>query len=110
MTISIIVPAYKEKNNIKILINKINSEIEIKNIIIVDDSPQKEIEHLTTISVRHALPNSPCQSTQNPRDQGIYRSGDWMTHASIEGALRSGRIAAEAVLHDLDADQSSAAP
>lgn len=44
MTISIIVPAYKEKNNIKILINKINSEIEIKNIIIVDDSPQKEIE------------------------------------------------------------------
>lgn len=71
--------------------------------------PQKEIEHLTTISVRHALPNSPCQSTQSPRDRGIYRSGDWMTHASIEGALRSGRIAAEAVLHDLDADQFSAA-
>lgn len=44
MTISIIIPAYKEKDNIKNLINRINSEVKIKNIIIIDDSPFKEIE------------------------------------------------------------------
>ena len=61
------------------------------------------IEHLTTVVVRQALPESPCRASQEARDQGLYRSGDWTTHASIEGALRSGRIAAEAVLQDLEA-------
>ena len=61
------------------------------------------IEHLTTVEVRQALPESPCRASQEARDQGLYRSGDWTTHASIEGALRSGRIAAEAVLQDLEA-------
>ena len=63
---------------------------------------EEHIEHLTTIEVRHALPESPCRASQDAREHGIYRSGDWTTHASIEGALRSGRIAAESVLQDLE--------
>ena len=68
---------------------------------------EEHIEHLTTVEVRQALPESPCQASQDARNQGIYRSGDWTTHASIEGALRSGRIAAESVLHDLKAKSNS---
>ena len=67
------------------------------------DLPADHIEHLTTVEVRQALPESPCRASQDARDQGLYRSGDWTTHASIEGALRSGRIAAEAVIQDLEA-------
>ena len=67
------------------------------------DLPADHIEHLTTVEVRQALPESPCRASQEARDQGLYRSGDWTTHASIEGALRSGRIAAEAVIQDLEA-------
>ena len=63
--------------------------------------PESQTEHLTTVKVKRALPQSPAQATQEPRGEGVYRSGDWTTHASIEGALRSGRIAAEAVLEDL---------
>ena len=67
------------------------------------DLPADHIQHLTTVEVRQALPESPCRASQEARDQGLYRSGDWTTHASIEGALRSGRIAAEAVIQDLEA-------
>ena len=63
---------------------------------------EEHIEHLPTIVVRHARPASPCRASQDAREHGIYRSGDWTTHASIEGALRSGRIAAESVLQDLE--------
>lgn len=69
--------------------------------------PADHIEHLTTIEVRQALPESPCRASQDARDQGLYRSGDWTTHASIEGALRSGRIAAESVLQDLEAKSNA---
>ena len=65
------------------------------------------IKHLTTVEVRQALPESPCRASHNARDQGLYRGGDWTTHASIEGALRSGRIAAEAVIQDLKAKSAA---
>ena len=68
--------------------------------------PESKTEHLTTVKIKRALPESPGRSSQDPRDQGIYRSGDWTTHASIEGALRSGRIAAESVLQDLEEKSS----
>jgi len=45
MNISIIIPTFKEKENIKNLINLIKSEIEISKIIIVDDSPSEEIKN-----------------------------------------------------------------
>ena len=45
MDISIIIPTFKEKENIKNLINLIKSEIEISKIIIVDDSPSEEIKN-----------------------------------------------------------------
>ena len=45
MDISIIIPTFKEKENIKNLINLIKSEIEISRIIIVDDSPSEEIKN-----------------------------------------------------------------
>ena len=34
---------------------------------------------------------------------GLYRAGDYLTNASIQGAFRSGRLAAQAVLADLGA-------
>ena len=45
MNISIIIPTFKEKENIENLINLIKSEIEISKIIIVDDSPNEEIKN-----------------------------------------------------------------
>tara|TARA_X000001036_G_scaffold243725_1_gene227380 strand:- start:1076 stop:1795 length:720 start_codon:yes stop_codon:yes gene_type:complete len=45
MNISIIIPTFKERENIKNLINLIKSEIEISKIIIVDDSPNEEIKN-----------------------------------------------------------------
>ena len=44
MNISIIIPTFKEKENIKNLINLIKSKIESSNIIIVDDSPDESIK------------------------------------------------------------------
>lgn len=43
MPLSIIIPTYNESKNIKHLINKINEELKIKKIIVVDDSPQNNI-------------------------------------------------------------------
>lgn len=45
MNISIIIPTFKEKENIKNLINLIKSEIEVSKIIVVDDSPSEEIKN-----------------------------------------------------------------
>ena len=45
MNISIVIPTFKEKENIKNLINLIKSEIEISKIIVVDDSPSEEIKN-----------------------------------------------------------------
>jgi phytoene dehydrogenase-like protein len=63
---------------------------------------------LRSYRIRYALPaqNPPFLS---PRDAdvrvrpGLYRCGDWAATASINGAMRSGRRAAEAVLADRSA-------
>ncbi len=44
MDLVIVIPTYKEEDNIKILIDKINDQIENVNIIIVDDSPEDNIK------------------------------------------------------------------
>lgn len=62
--------------------------------------------HLRSYQIRHALPegrqlrlgDGPLQAVLAP---GLYRCGDWCEDASINGALISGRRAAEAVLGSL---------
>lgn len=60
-------------------------------------------QHLRTYQIRHALPegrqlrlgSGPLPAAISP---GLYRCGDWCEDASINGALISGRRAAEAVM------------
>ncbi|MFM8409413.1 MAG: FAD-dependent oxidoreductase, partial [Alphaproteobacteria bacterium] len=56
--------------------------------------------HLRSYRVAHALPDRPARLSANLRP-GLWRCGDWCEQASINGALVSGRKAAEAVLADL---------
>ena len=57
--------------------------------------------HLRSYRVAHALPDRPAPRSPLVRD-GLWRCGDWCEQASINGALLSGRKAAEAVLAHLD--------
>ncbi|MCA0268950.1 MAG: FAD-dependent oxidoreductase [Bacteroidetes bacterium] len=64
--------------------------------------------HLKTYRIPYALPNQRppalARRDADPRlDVGRYRCGDYTETASINGALRSGRLAAEALLADLRA-------
>jgi protoporphyrinogen oxidase len=62
--------------------------------------------HLRTYQIRHAQPEarqlklgaSPLSAVMEP---GLYRCGDWCQDVSINGALLSGRRAAEAVMKAL---------
>ncbi|MGL6280625.1 MAG: NAD(P)/FAD-dependent oxidoreductase [Gaiella sp.] len=59
---------------------------------------------LTTVSVPRALPRWPVgvETAREPRlASGLYACGDHREHPSLNGALASGRRAAEAVLADL---------
>jgi phytoene dehydrogenase-like protein len=61
--------------------------------------------HLTTVSVPHALPDeSPSARLSRPVSHrvspGLFVSGDHCTSGSINGALASGRLTAEAILGD----------
>jgi predicted NAD/FAD-dependent oxidoreductase len=59
---------------------------------------------LRTYNIEHALPAWPvgAQFERPPRiESGLYACGDHRTHPSLNGALRSGRLAAEAVLAEL---------
>ena len=59
--------------------------------------------HLRTVVVPHALPGLPVGAdlTAAPRlALGLYACGDHREHPSLNGALRSGRRAAQAVLDD----------
>lgn len=59
---------------------------------------------LRAYTIERALPSWPVGVTfdQPARtEEGIYACGDHRSHPSLDGALRSGRIAAEAVLRDL---------
>lgn len=59
--------------------------------------------HLETVHVPRSLPDeSPAARAQRPKSprvaEGLSVCGDWCTTSSINGALASGRLAAEAVL------------
>ena len=59
---------------------------------------------LRTYRIEHALPAWPVgTSLEQPvrTSEGLYACGDHRCHPSLNGALRSGRLAAEAVLEDL---------
>jgi phytoene dehydrogenase-like protein len=60
-------------------------------------------EHLRTYRIKHSLPEHPPGPTTSSetgfgKHHGIYVCGDHLTSPSIDGAVRSGRLAAEAVL------------
>jgi phytoene dehydrogenase-like protein len=64
--------------------------------------------HLTTVAVPHALPDESPSARRGlcvaPRvSPGVFVCGDHCTSASINGALASGRLAAEAILDDSSA-------
>ncbi|KAJ0078959.1 hypothetical protein Patl1_24394 [Pistacia atlantica] len=60
-------------------------------------------EHLRTYRIRFAQPNQspPTNLMKNPkRESGLYLCGDYMTSATFDGALVSGRRAAEALIRE----------
>ena len=62
--------------------------------------------HLRTDVIHRALPVQPPGSLAPQHKParvrpGLYAAGDWLDTASLNGALASGRRAAEALLHDL---------
>lgn len=61
--------------------------------------------HLRTYAIESALPEQASVSLctyerSRTRTRGVYRCGDYLDTPSINGALRSGRVAAEALLED----------
>jgi phytoene dehydrogenase-like protein len=63
--------------------------------------------HLRTYALARALPAQPPESFSEPHRQvrlspGLYVCGDYRENGSIEGAMVSGRRAAEALLRDRD--------
>jgi len=68
-------------------------------------APVDAWRHLATYRIHHAQPAQPpgyrAARPDSPRlRRGVYLAGDWLTDASINGALLSGRRAAEALLED----------
>jgi phytoene dehydrogenase-like protein len=66
----------------------------------------REWKHLRTYQIRHAQPESRqlklgAESLTSVLAPGLYRCGDYVEDVSINGALLSGRHAAEAVLSSL---------
>ena len=62
--------------------------------------------HLRTYSIAYALPSQPPPTLSDPQrpvrwQSGLYVCGDHRDNASIQGAMTSGRRAAEALLEDL---------
>ncbi len=65
--------------------------------------------HLRTYAIAQALPAQPPESFEEPHRQvrlspGLYVCGDYRENGSIEGAMVSGRRAAEALLRDRGLD------
>ncbi|KVI10937.1 protoporphyrinogen oxidase 2, chloroplastic/mitochondrial [Cynara cardunculus var. scolymus] len=66
--------------------------------------------HLRTYRVKFAQPNQcpPTDLRKNPKvERGLYVCGDYRTSATFDGALVSGRKAAEALLRDRSSVQAS---
>jgi len=69
--------------------------------------------HLQTRSIAHGLPAQPAGTFDHPAPSprlpnGLYCCGDHRQSASIQGAMLSGRLTAETLLHDLTAQTSRA--
>ncbi|MEM1013151.1 MAG: NAD(P)/FAD-dependent oxidoreductase [Planctomycetota bacterium] len=67
------------------------------------DDAAAELRHLATYDIEHALPSQPAPVMAEPHKKsrlssGVYLAGDHRDTASINGAMLSGRRAAEAVL------------
>jgi len=63
--------------------------------------------HLRSYALAHALPAQPPELLEEPHKRvrlspGLYACGDYRENGSIEGAMVSGRRAAEALLRDRD--------
>ena len=68
--------------------------------------------HIRTDVIEHALPNEDAPAPRRPvttRAAGVFVAGDHVDNASINGALESGRRAAEAVLSSLPPRRSTSA-
>lgn len=57
-----------------------------------------KLQHISTTFVKKALPKTKGESRSNAVKDGMYQCGDWLSTPSINGSLRSGRLAAEAIL------------
>lgn len=67
------------------------------------DKMVKEWKHLRTYRIEYAQPNQcpPTNLKKNPTiEPGLYLCGDYLTSATFDGALVSGRRAAESLLND----------
>ena len=78
---------------------------EIRHRVCLSQVRQKGWRHLRTYAIAHALPAQPPEALVEPHQRvrlspGLYACGDYRENASIEGAMVSGRRAAEALLRD----------
>jgi predicted NAD/FAD-dependent oxidoreductase len=74
-----------------------------KHIAWLYKAPTVNWQHVATYPIPDALPamTAPHELEQNPRlGDRIYVAGDYRAVSSINGAFRSGRVAAEAALAD----------
>ncbi|WJX52584.1 hypothetical protein P8452_38681 [Trifolium repens] len=107
-----VIVAVEEPALIKLLPGKINpeeSEDELVSKVIQElsdwfgDKMVKKWKHLRTYRIEYAQPNQcpPSNLKKNPRiEPGLYLCGDYLTSATFDGALVSGRRAAESLLLD----------
>ena len=77
----------------------------VKQLIDWFGQPVLDWNHLRTYTIRYALPSQPPPALGHPersvrRSPGIYVCGDHRDNASIQGAMVSGRRAAEAFIED----------
>jgi hypothetical protein len=56
-----------------------------------------QFEHLRRYNIQHALPKSPEYLESVKTIEGVFQCGDHLQQPSINGALKSGRLAASAI-------------
>jgi predicted NAD/FAD-dependent oxidoreductase len=62
--------------------------------------------HIRTYDIPYALPNQPSPAFDPPIQptklpDNVYVCGDYRTNGSINGAMESGRVVAEAILNEV---------
>jgi protoporphyrinogen oxidase len=109
-----VAPSYSPQNKALISVSLIGlfkeeSEDELVSKVIQElsdwfgDKMVKKWKHLRTYRIEYAQPNQcpPSNLKKNPRiEPGLYLCGDYLTSATFDGALVSGRRAAESLLLD----------